>query len=242
MLDERQYQPRSQPATSTEQPRGSGITVAEPRRQHAGQGQQGTESPQSHEGPSTHSGSGDVRPMSPGGHATTGPSPAVTPDRAGQRTPVGAGGSGCDTPGVGGWEAESTPISLGTEPPAAAGEAMLTPNAHAMNAEQAALLRKMLHEISPGRSPAATGAAAAAVAASPVGSPARALRVADALACGDTVPQRRLSLPAAAGLSAVEIQKMRGMLQQALASPPPGSADPPMGAAGGSQRPEPRQP
>jgi hypothetical protein len=195
LLDERQYQPHSPKESCGND---SGSTVAEPRRQHAGHGQQGRAPLQRDARPGTYSGTGAVSPAG----RTGSPGPAVTPDRDGQRTE----GAGRSTPG----------------PQAAAGEAMLTPNAHAMNAEQAAKLRSMLHEISPG-----AGAPAAAAFASPAASPLRASRVADALACGDTAttPQRQLesSPPAAAGLSAAEIQKMRGMLQQALASPPPGS-------------------
>jgi hypothetical protein len=84
---------------------------------------------------------------------------------------------------------------------------MMTPNAHAMNAEGVAKLRSML---------------AAAASPSPTGSPAR---ITSEPAVGPTSlnglnasPVRRGS--GSGGLSAADLEKMRGMLQQALVSSP----------------------
>jgi hypothetical protein len=84
----------------------------------------------------------------------------------------------------------------------ATGDAMLTPNHHAMDAAGVAKLRSML-----------------AAAASPSPSGKERGGALPSKTVGDDASPTRSPGPRSGGLSAAEIQKMRSMLQQALASP-----------------------
>jgi hypothetical protein len=88
-------------------------------------------------------------------------------------------------------------------PKTAAGDAMLTPNVHAMDAAGVAKLRSML---------------AAAASPSPTGGKAGTGALPGTTTDHATSPTRSPG-PRSGGLTAAEIQKMRGMLQQALVSP-----------------------
>eukprot|EP01043_Picozoa_sp_COSAG02_P032103 COSAG02_NODE_2129_length_9739_cov_2.068568_6_plen_263_part_00 len=98
---------------------------------------------------------------------------------------------------------ETPAVASLMSPKTAAGDAMLTPDVHAMDAAGVAKLRSML---------------AAAASPSPTGKKAGDGALPGTAADHALSPTRSPG-PRGGGLSAAEIQKMRGMLQQALVSP-----------------------